>query len=123
MKEELEKELSALLKDEKLSWDKCQRMAIIYGALKAISSYQGEIIPLETKTQNKGNFEADKELRDILPALSEYLSVKQKYRDGTAGEKDITHYAEKLVVEINEFIVVLKAHATESEREIFARIK
>ena len=98
-------------------------LALIYGALKAISVYNGEIIPLNTETQKKGNFEADKELRDILPALSEYLSIKQKYREGMAGEKDITHYAEKLVVEINEFIVVLKAHATESEREIFARIK
>ena len=58
-----------------------------------------------------------------MPALSEYLSIKQKYREGMVGEKDITHYAEKLVVEINEFIVVLKAHAAESEREIFARIK
>lgn len=123
MKDELKKELSALLADGKLSWDKCQRLAIIYGALKAISISNCEIIPLNTETQNKGNFEANKEVRDILPALSEYLSIKQKYREGMAGEKDITHYAEKLVVEINEFIVVLKAHAAESEREIFARIK
>ena len=56
MKDELKKELSALLADEKLSWDKCQRLAIIYGALKAISVYNGEIIPLNTETQKKGQF-------------------------------------------------------------------
>ena len=33
------------------------------------------------------------------------------------------HQAERLTVEINDFITALNAHATETEREIFAKIK
>ena len=63
------------------------------------------------------------ELDDIIPCLSEYLKVKQDFREGKTAEQAVIHQAERLTVEINEFITALNAHATETEREIFAKIK
>ena len=63
------------------------------------------------------------ELDDIIPCLSEYIKVKQDFREGKTAEQAVIHQAERLTVEINEFITALNAHATETEREIFAKIK
>ena len=63
------------------------------------------------------------ELDDIIPCLSEYLKVKQDFREGKTAEQAVIHQAERLTVEINEFITALNAHATETEREVFAKIK
>ena len=63
------------------------------------------------------------ELDDIIPCLSEYIKVKQDFREGKTAEQAVIHQAERLTVEINEFITALNAHATETEREIFSKIK
>ena len=42
---------------------------------------------------------------------------------GKTAEQAVIHQAERLTIEINEFITALNAHATETEREIFAKIK
>lgn len=124
MIEELNKELTALLSDPKLSWDKCQRISYLYTAIQAIKEYGNKNTPLEDKNATESNSRSvSKELNDIIPCLSEYIKVKQDFREGKTAEQAVIHQAERLTVEINEFITALNAHATENEREIFAKIK
>lgn len=119
---ELNKELAALLSDPKLSWDKCQRISYLYTAIQAIKEYKS--IPPNDKNATEGNSRnVSKELNDIIPCLSEYLKIKQDFREGKTNEQAVIHQAEKLTVEVNEFITALNAHATDREREIFSRIK
>ena len=121
---ELNKELTALLSDQKLSWDKCQRITYIYNTIQAIKEYGNKSIPLNDKNATEGNsINVSKELNDIVPCLSEYLKTKQDFREGKTTEQAVIHQAEKLTVEVNEFITALNAHATDREREIFSRIK
>lgn len=122
MIEELNKELTALLSDKNLSWDKCQRISYLYTAIQAIKEYKS--IPYNDKNVTESNSRnVSKELNDIIPCLSEYLKTKQDFREGKTAEQAVIHQAERLTVEINEFITALNAHATETERGIFARIK
>lgn len=122
MIEQLNEELTTLLSDPKLSWDKCQRISYLYTAIQAIKEYKS--IPLEDKKATEGNSRnVSKELNDIIPCLSEYLKTKQDFREGKTTEQAIIHQAERLTVEVNEFITALNAHATDREREIFSRFK
>lgn len=124
MIDELNKELTALLSDPKLTWDKCQRISCLYTAIQAIKEQKGKSIQVEDKNAIEGNSRGvGEELNDIIPCLSEYLAVKQDYRAGKTTEQAVIHQAERLAVEVNEFIDALNAHATEREREIFSRIK
>lgn len=124
MIDELNKELTALLTDPKISWDKCQRISFLYTAIQAIKEQNGKSIQSEAKNAIEGNSRGvSDELNDIIPCLSEYLAVKQDYRAGKTTEKAVIHQAERLTVEVNEFITALNAHATDMEREIFSRIK
>lgn len=124
MIEKLNEELTALLSDKNLSWDKCQRISFLYTAIQAIKEYGNKNTPLEDKNATESNSRSVRnELDDIIPCLSEYLKVKQDFRDGKTAEQAVIHQAERLTVEINEFITALNAHATETEREIFAKIK
>ena len=124
MIEELNKELTALLSDQKLSWDKCQRISCLYTAIQAIKEYGNKNTPLEDKNATDGNSRnVSKELNDIIPCLSEYLKTKQDFREGKKTEQAVIHQAERLTVEANEFITALNAHATDRERKIFSRIK
>ncbi len=122
MIEKLNEELTALLSDKNLSWDKCQRISYLYTAIQAIKEYKN--IPPNDKTVTESNSRnVSKELNDIIPCLSEYLKTKQDFREGKTTDQAVIHQAERLTVEINEFITALNAHATETERGIFARIK
>lgn len=124
MIEKLNEELSVLLSDKNLSWDKCQRISCLYTAIQAIKEYGNKNTPLEDKHATEINSQSvSKELDDIIPCLSEYLKVKQDFREGKTAEQSVIHQAERLTVEINEFITSLNAHATGAEREIFAKIK
>lgn len=124
MIDELNKELTALLSDPKLTWDKCQRISCLYTAIQAIKEQKGKSIQGEAENAIEGNSRGvNEELNDIIPCLSEYLVVKQNHREGKTTEQAVIHQAERLAVEVNEFITALNAHATEREREIFARIK
>lgn len=124
MIEELDEELTALLSDKNLSWDKCQRISYLYTAIQAIKEYGNKSIPLNDKNATEGNSgNASKELNDIIPCLSEYLKTKQDFRERKTTEQAVIHQAERLTVEVNEFITALNAHATDREREIFSRIK
>lgn len=124
MIDELNKELTALLSDDKLSWDKCQRISYLYTAIQAVKEYSNKSVPFENKNAVEGNFRnISKELNDVIPCLSEYLKEKQNFREGKTTEQAVIHQAERLTVELNEFITALNAHATESEREIFSQIK
>lgn len=124
MIDELNKELTALLSDDKLSWDKCQRISYLYTAIQAVKEYNNKSVPIENKNAVEGNSRnISKELNDVIPCLSEYLKIKQNFREGKTTEQAVVHQAEKLTVEINEFITILNAHATESERGIFSQIK
>ena len=122
MIEKLNEELTALLSDKNLSWDKCQRISYLYTAIQAIKEYKN--IPPNDKTVTESNSRnVSKELNDMIPCLSEYLKTKQDFREGKTTDQAVIHQAERLTVEINEFITALNAHATETERGIFARIK
>lgn len=124
MIKELNKELTALLSDKNLSWDKCQRISYLYTSIQAIKEYGNKSIPLNDKNAIEGNSRGvDKELNDIIPCLSEYLKTKQDFREGKTTEQAVIHQAERLTVEVNEFITALNAHATDRERDIFSRIK
>lgn len=124
MIEELNKELIALLSDKKLSWDKCQRISCLYTAIQAIKEYSNKSIPISDKNATDGNSRiVSKELNDIIPCLSDYLKIKQDFREGKTTEQAVIHQAERLTVEVNEFITALNAHATDREREILSRIK
>lgn len=124
MIEELNKELTALLSDPKLSWDKCQRISCLYTAIQAIKYQKGESIQVEAENAIEGNSRGvSEELNDIIPCLSEYLKTKQDFREGKTEEQAVIHQAERLTVEVNEFLTALNAHATDREREIFSRIK
>lgn len=124
MIDELNKELAALLSEPKLTWDKCQRISCLYTAIQAIIEYSNKNILLNNKNAAEGNSRnVSKELNDIIPCLSEYLKEKQYFREGKTTEQAVIHQAEKLTVEVNEFITALNAHATDREREIFSRIK
>lgn len=124
MIDELNKELTALLSDPKLTWDKCQRISCLYTAIQAIKEQKGKSIQDEAKNAIEGNSRGViGELNDIVPCLSEYLKTKQDFREGKTTEQAIIHQAEKLTVEVNEFLAALNAHATSREREIFSHIK
>ena len=124
MIEELNKELTILLSDPKLTWDKCQRIACLYNAIQAIQHYGDAVALTAGESAEKQPTKAvSDELKDIIPCLSEYLKTKQDFREGKTTEQAVIHQAERLAVEINEFITALNAHATETERGIFARIK
>lgn len=124
MIDELNKELTALLSHNKLNWDKCQRISYLYTAIQAVKEYNNKSIPFENKNAAEGNSRnISKELKDIIPCLSEYLKEKQNFREGKTTEQAVIHQAERLTVEINEFITALNAHATDSERTIFSQIK
>lgn len=91
---------------------------------QAIKEYGNKSIPLNDKNAIEGNSRnVSKELNDIIPCLSDYLKTKQDFREGKTTEQAVIHQAERLTVEVNEFITALNAHATDSEREIFSRIK
>ena len=112
------------MSDPKLSWDKCQRIAYLYTTIQAIKDYGNKSIPLADKNATEGNSRnVSKELKDIIPCLSEYLKIKQDFREGKTTEQAVIHQAERLTVEVNEFITALNAHATDREREIFSCIK
>ena len=114
----------ALLSNKNLSWDKCQRISYLYTAIQAIKEYGNRNTPLEDKNATESNSRSvSKELNDIIPCLSEYIKTKQDFREGKTAEQAVIHQAGRLTVEINEFITALNAHATETEREIFAKIK
>ena len=124
MIDELNKELTALLSDPKLTWDKCQRISYLYTAIQAIKEQKGKSIQVEAKNAIEGNSRGViGELNDIVPCLSDYLKTKQDFREGKTTEQAVIHQAEKLTVEVNEFLTALNAHATDREREIFSRIK
>ena len=100
------------------------RKSCVYTAIQAIKEYGNKSIPIEDKNATEGNSRnVSKELNDIIPCLSDYLKIKQDFREGKTTEQAVIHQAERLTVEINEFITALNAHATETEREIFAKIK
>lgn len=124
MIDELDKELTALLSDPKLTWDKCQRISCLYTAIQAIKEQKGKSIQVEAKNAIEGNSRGViGELNDIVPCLSDYLKTKQDFREGKTTEQAVIHQAEKLTVEVNEFLTALNAHATDREREIFSHIK
>ncbi len=122
MIKQLNEELTALLSDKNLSWDKCQRISYLYTAIQAIKEYKS-ILPNDKNVTESNSHNVSKELNDIIPCLSEYLKTKQDFREGKTAEQAVIHQAERLTVEVNEFITALNAHATETERGIFARIK
>ena len=100
------------------------RKSCVYTAIQAIKENGNKSIPLNDKNATEGNSRiVSKELNDIIPCLSDYLKIKQDFREGKTTEQAVIHQAERLTVEINEFITELNAHATETEREIFAKIK
>lgn len=123
MNEEILKEISSLLSDNKLTWDKCVRIATLYGALQAVLLNNGKIINEIKKTSSNEPSEAvTDEFKDIIPAYIEYVRKKEQYRNGEISESALLHYSEKLTVEINEYITAIKAHATPGERDIFEKI-
>ena len=100
------------------------RKSCVYTAIQAIKEYGNKSIPINDKNATEGNSRnVSKELNDIIPCLSEYLKIKQDFREGKTTEQAVIHQAERLTVEVNEFITALNAHATDREREIFSRIK
>ena len=63
---------------------------------------------LNYKNATEGNSRnVSKELKDIIPCLSEYLKIKQDLREGKTTEQAVIHQAERLTVEVNEFITAL----------------
>ena len=100
------------------------RKSCLYTAVQAIKERGNKSIPLNDKNATEGNSRiVRKELNDIIPCLSDYLKIKQDFREGKTTEQAVIHQAERLTVEVNEFITALKAHATDREWEIFSRIK
>ena len=110
---EIDKDL-ALLANEPITLAAAQRLSVLHGAKSALQAF---IVHGNTNTcqQYKMPTESDSdgisnELMDILPALSNYLECKRKFYSGEASQIQVNHYLEKLVVEINEFVVVLQAN-------------
>ena len=100
------------------------RISCLYTAIQAVKEYGNKSIPLNDKNAIECNSRiVIKELNDIIPCLSDYLKIKQDFREGKTTEQAVIHQAERLTVEVNEFITALNAHATNMEREIFSRIK
>ena len=100
----------SLLSYTKLSLDKCQRISCLYTAIQAVKEYGNKSIPLNDKNATEGNSRiVSKELNDIIPCLSEYLKIKQDFREGKTTEQAVIHQAEKLTVEVNKFISFKRA--------------
>ena len=103
-----------LLMSEKITFQNAQRISVLYGAKTAIQAFlslseQNIVETCETFSAADSDT-TSKELYDILPALAKYLEHKRMFYENTATQAQVNHYLEKLVVEINEFIVVLKAN-------------
>lgn len=110
---EIDKDL-ALLANEPITLATAQRLSVLHGAKSALQAF---IVHGNANTcqQHKMPTEGDSdgirsELMDILPALGNYLECKRRFYSGEASQVQVNHYLEKLVVEINEFIVVLQAN-------------
>ena len=110
---EIDKDLS-LLAAEPITLATAQRLSVLHGAKSALQAF---IVHDNTNTcqQDKnatgGNSDGIRnELMDILPALSNYLEYKRKFYSGEITQVQVNRCLEKLVVEVNEFIVVLKAN-------------
>ena len=110
---EIDKDL-ALLAAEPITLATAQRLSVLHSAKAALWAFVGSNninTPQQDKNATGGNSDGIRnELMDILPALSNYLECKRKFYSGESSQVQVNHCLEKLVVEINEFIVVLKAN-------------
>ena len=110
---EIDKDL-ALLAAEPITLATAQRLSELHGAKSALWAFV-DSNNINTHQQDKnttsGNSDGIRsELMDILPALSNYLEYKRKFYSGEIKKVQVNRCLEKLVVEINEFIVVIKAN-------------
>lgn len=108
----LENDLRELLDADTISWEWCHRVASLSQVIRIMQDESVDAI---------SNY-PEKELTDILPALSDYILIKKRYISGMASEQSLLHNAERLSIEIREFISAIKAHASEKELEIFNKI-
>lgn len=110
---EIDKDL-ALLAAEPITLATAQRLSVLYCAKSALCAFVDSNninIPQQDKNATNGNSDGIRnELMDILPALGNYLECKRRFYSGETTQLQVNHYLEKLVVEINEFIVVLQAN-------------
>ena len=75
------------------------RISCLYTAIQAIKEYSNKSIPLNDKNATEDNSRnVSKELKDIIPCLSDYLKRKQDFREGKTTEKAVIHQAERLMV-------------------------
>lgn len=112
---EIDREIAKVMASGKNDYATVQSLAILYGAKQAINNFCGQ-----TDSQNS---DAISELQDILPSLRGYMTAKEECRSGRLTQTAVIHELEKLVVEINEFIVALKAQAADdSELDILKSI-
>ena len=64
------------------------------------------------------------ELNDILPSLDRYIQAKENFKNNTATQSGVNAELERLIVELNEFIVLLYSYSTDpSETDILKKIK
>ena len=83
----------------------------LYTTIQAIKEYSNKSILLNDKNATEGNSRnVSKELNDVIPYLSEYLKIKQDFREGKTTEQAVIHQAERLTVEVNEFITALNKY-------------
>lgn len=102
-----------------------ERLALLYEARKCLLSLlnkdKGDCQSTLEKEQKDSVAE---ELNDILPALKEYQQAKSEFMQHKITQEGVNHYLQRLVVEINEFIIALYSNTTApEEREILSEIK
>lgn len=79
---------------------------------------------IERKQSDKNADYVTNELNDILPALKEYQNAKADFQQHKITQDCVNHHLQRLVVEINEFLVLLYSNtASPDEREILNGIK
>lgn len=84
------------LEQDSTTFENCQKLASLYIVRQ---NY-------ETGLNERGN-RVKQELRDILPAYTEYVNVKRRYQLGEISEKIVEKHIKLLSQEISEFLQIL----------------
>ncbi len=116
-------EIGKIAHNKMIDVREAEKLGMLFSARNCLVELLGNYA-IEEKPEIQGADQVANELNDILPALREYQNAKMDFQQHKITQEGVNHYLQKLVVEINEFLVMLYSNTTSlEEREILNNIR
>lgn len=119
-------EISKIANNKMIDVREAERLGMLFSAHNCLVELldKNNDYVIERKPVDKNVDQVTNELNDIMPALKEYQNAKADFQQHKITQEGVNHHLKRLVVEINEFLVMLYSNTTSpEEREILDGIK